>query len=1103
MHQIDASKIPQTNFRVKQKILGKSVFKITLKCIIFIILSLHICFYSKWSNFVGTLTQFKLFNFIEITTNSFSLIFSGLILLIITWDFLYNLIKTQKNKSIFRRLKFQGNEIEIFEKSDESYFDKYLNEVLYLFDNSNADVIVFEDMDRYNVNKIFQRLREVNTLINSKRGKAKKPLRFFYLIRDDIFISKDRTKFFDFIIPVVPVIDSSNSYNQFISHFKNGGVFDMFDQHFLQGISLYVDDMRILKNIYNEFMIYYDRIRTTEQDYNKLLAMIVYKNIFPRDFSDTQINKGFVSTLFNGKEEIIKDEVNRFNGEIEEIRQEIKIYEKEYLVNIDELNSTYTRRNYNGNSYVDVNNTEYIKRKKRIEFIQSGGIDSLKDNIQDLENKKSTLYSQRVQNIITRENIDTIFNINYKNFLNEENSFREIKSSNYFRLIKYLIRNGYIDETYEDYMTYFYPNSLTTNDKMFLRSVMDKKAKQWTYKINNAELVLSRLIETDFGEIEILNFSLFDYILDTKGVNSKYLIIFINQLKDKEYFSFMQQYFNAASNQTLYVESINKYWPSFFSEVIKRNGFSYKQTKEYILITLYYCDDKNIDELNSDNILTTFIASDPLFLDIEEPKVEKLIVQFSKLNIKFKQLNYDRSHKDLFYSIYNNKFYEFTFDNISLMIKHIYNIQNQDDIHHNNYSLVEADSTSKLFEYVNENIDLYMRIILDNCEGIITDNPHAVQELLNNEYIEISKRKEYIDYLQTQIELLENIQEKSFWDLFLEKKLICYSENNILNYYFKSGNGLNGILISFINDYNELLEFSSNDINSKYGENSSLAFFNSVIISQTIADEKYKSIIDDLNHEYHNFNIEGISDQKIKILIELGTIKMTAENIRFMRTAYINQLIYFIEYNISQYIAEIIDIEPILFTELICILDSNIEDDFKIDLISHTQEPITVISKKYSDDVKKYILLHNLDTSEIIPLIGNYQNQGDAIKEILRDLSKKYIGSIIDNNIDLSIELFEYLLSKEDISIESKLAIMTDNMIKFSKLQCENYIKIIGSKEHEKVFTGRPKLEITKINKRFLEKCKSKHWISDFYVENEVLKITRRKLHSSIGDSLL
>lgn len=50
--------------------------------------------------------------------------------------------------------------------------------------------------------------------------------------------------------------------------------------------------MRLLKNIYNEYRIYYDRIQGTELSCNKLLGMIIYKNLFPRDFSELQLGKG-------------------------------------------------------------------------------------------------------------------------------------------------------------------------------------------------------------------------------------------------------------------------------------------------------------------------------------------------------------------------------------------------------------------------------------------------------------------------------------------------------------------------------------------------------------------------------------------------------------------------------------------------------------------------------------------------------------------------------------------------------------------------------------------------------------------------------------------
>src|SRR5690606_32039 len=84
-----------------------------------------------------------------------------------------------------------------------------------------------------------------------------------------------------------------------------------------QGISLYIDDMRILKNIYNEFLVYKSRLNTIELNFNKLLALVTYKNIFPRDFSELQLSTGFVYTLFNKKRDFSKDEIITIEQKIE------------------------------------------------------------------------------------------------------------------------------------------------------------------------------------------------------------------------------------------------------------------------------------------------------------------------------------------------------------------------------------------------------------------------------------------------------------------------------------------------------------------------------------------------------------------------------------------------------------------------------------------------------------------------------------------------------------------------------------------------------------------------------------------------------------------
>ncbi len=176
IHQIPSDKISQTNFRVKRKIKRLDIAKSTVIILMLVLMILYFVFFKSWGNYVLSLPDNILKTILSYTISQYSLLISGIILTILLGIVIYGVVKIQKNKNVFRKLNFQGNEIEIFEESNDSYFDKYLNEVLYLFENSEVDAIVFEDMDRFNVNSIFERLREVNTLVNIRHiaGKGKR-----------------------------------------------------------------------------------------------------------------------------------------------------------------------------------------------------------------------------------------------------------------------------------------------------------------------------------------------------------------------------------------------------------------------------------------------------------------------------------------------------------------------------------------------------------------------------------------------------------------------------------------------------------------------------------------------------------------------------------------------------------------------------------------------------------------------------------------------------------------------------------------------------------------------------------------------------------------
>jgi hypothetical protein len=771
IHQISAKKIPQTNFRVKRTVSKWTSWGVAIGTVLFCLSLLYFFGFNKWQEYVEGLSATWLKKILLGSTNAECLLISGIIITGLMALLFFKIIQLQKNKGFFKRVSVQGNEIEIFEESNDSYFDKYLNEVLYLFESSDADVIIFEDMDRYNANQIFQRLREINTLINNRRiKKGKSPLRFFFLLRDDIFVSKDRTKFFDFIIPIVPIIDGSNSYDQFIAHFKDGGLFDLFNENFLQGISLYVDDMRILKNIYNEFVIYNKRISTTEQNPNKLLALIVYKNLFPRDFSDLQLNRGFIFNLFEKKDSFIANEKKKIQEQIALLENNIESIKNETLVSEEEIDLVYTNPPKSDAYRRTLRKfaNERDSRKKAIQERGENAVEKTNSKIADLKWQRQLLQNKKLYQIINRRNIETIFQSDYINEIGITNHFYEIKSSEYFPLLKYLVRNGFIDETYPDYMTYFYENSLSRIDKMFLRSVSDEQAKEYTYSLQKPEMVVPRLRIVDFDNEETLNFDLLSFLLQTQSRYHEQLDRLMLQIKNDKNFDFIAQFIASEKETPCFIKYINHVWAQLFESLIQESDYSDEKKIYFTLLSIYNSPNKDLLKMNKEGVLTDFITNHPDFLQIENPRIGRLIEVFKLLKIKFLFIEYSISEPNLWNEVYSNNLYELNWAMIGTILQNQYHITKDKSYSHKNLSLILSKDHEPLVSYIHENIDEYMEIMLQNCNNQISDTEETSLYVLNNEEITNEHIERYIDCLSTPISSLRSVDDISLWQKLIE-----------------------------------------------------------------------------------------------------------------------------------------------------------------------------------------------------------------------------------------------------------------------------------------------------------------------------------------------
>lgn len=1108
IHQISSEKIPQTNFRVKKTIESKNIINTTVEAISLLIAVTYFAFFGLWKGYVSALPDNWMKSILELSIHQYALIIDGLLLIGLLYIIIYGLVKIQKNKNVLRKLNLQGNEIEIFEESEESYFDKYLNEVLYLFENADADVIVFEDMDRFNASIIFERLREVNTLANIQLQKEnKKTLRFFYLLRDNIFVSKDRTKFFDYIIPVIPVVDSSNSYDQFISIFKKSGMFEKFDESFIQGLSLYVDDMRLLKNIYNEFLIYYNRLNITELDCNKMLAIIAYKNLFPRDFGDLQLNQGFLYALFNNKEQFIEYHIAEIRTIIEEKEKIIASSKSEHLQSIQELNvvfahkylGNYSWQNHDDNrlqnfveQHLNGNNlSNYYARQQELDTFLNTNIYQLNNEIFKLEQELIAIKNKQLYQIITRKNINKIFSVTSTNEIGKVTDYNEIKSSDYFDLLKYLIRNGYIDETYSDYMTYFYENSLSRIDKTFLRSVTDKKAKEYTYQLKNPQLVISRLKLVDFTQEEVLNFDLLTCLLHNISP-IEYLERYIDQLKNTTNFKFIGEFLDITKELPTYIKYLNIRWPEAFITAFKEKALSEKQIRRYSICSIYYSDDTTMELVNADKCLRDYISNTRDYLAIENPNIDKLIHGFTLLEVCFIGFDYDLLNNDLFHAVYNESLYEINSENLQLIQRVILGIKNDKDILHRNYTLLFSHPDSAITQYVNQNINKYLDVVLQISNGIILDDENVAIAILNNMNVTNEQKHTYIHALQMVITSVKEIKDSSLWPLLLDTEIVLFSVQNIMD-YFNAMKTLDESIVSYINRCNIDLDFSKTEYDSESKE----ALFDDLIICNSIENSKYTQILLSLEFYYTDFNVSNIVNDKISILIDTNIIRMSAETLVFIRENYPNQNLYFIRKNIDQYV-EIMVSDLFSQDELLQIIAWDISDELKIKMLEFTSDEISVIGMKYSTAVCLHILNNNFMKSDLIALFTSFEQRDAPIQLRILDFAISNIYNIIDNPSTVSEKLKDKLIDSELLNRNTKIDLLIsmihdfdENSIKevLFKLDLSDYIKIFDTR-------SRPKFDINDENEKLLTAFKNKGLIYNFEESPEkkgYYKIARQK----------
>ena len=225
------------------------------------------------------------------------------------------------SNSKLNKLNLKDAEIEVVENN--SIFNRHLDEILYFFQVTEYDVVIIEDLDRFGTPNIFLKLRELNQLINESKIVGRH-ITFIYAVKDDIFKDEERTKFFDYIITVIPVINPSNSKDKLKSALEAKGCGNEISDEDLSEMAFFIQDMRILTNIVFEYKQYRDKLcanQGVQLNKTKLLAMIVYKNYYPQDFALLHRRQGKIYECINSKVYFISQALKVIEGKENNLKQ--------------------------------------------------------------------------------------------------------------------------------------------------------------------------------------------------------------------------------------------------------------------------------------------------------------------------------------------------------------------------------------------------------------------------------------------------------------------------------------------------------------------------------------------------------------------------------------------------------------------------------------------------------------------------------------------------------------------------------------------------------------------------------------------------------------
>lgn len=860
---------------------------------------------------------------------------------------LWNVIK--HTRTILHRIsamKFRNTEVVLNKDEEKSILNHYIDEIIYYFEATEKNVVVLEDLDRFNHYEIFTKLREINYLINNC-DKIQHKVVFIYALKDDIFKDTDRTKFFDFIIPIIPIINSSNSGEIFrheLPVITKNAIKDYSTQiteELVDDLSLFIDDMRLIYNIVNEYKIYSQIVVKNKLIANRLLTIIVYKNLYPDDFAALSRNEGVLYNLVREQRNTYREElIQNYQNQIKEKQARLKeIDTKDRTLSEKELRLVYLTQIVNHLNRLFVG---FLIGKKKYSISQCAENDTLFQQVilmQDVQYtyQQESNYYQRSENLKvdwaliqneinpkqTYEQRLALLHQSEISSLNQEikeleHNIEECKHWTICELLNHkkiketdktnatdrqtqldfiniALRNDYINENYWEYISIYHEGSLTPSDKEFVLNVKVHRNTPFNHPLQRNDNVLAALTK-EYGtrpltETYALNNDLMDYILSETG--DLYITPYIQTTIRKK--DFIMQYIERGKNLDLFLNNICIQWPLFWDFICEHKS---TEINKYLRLILENVLEDNLVSFFKDRNEHINRFADFMLLNVDEQKKHDII---EKLDLHFEDLNPDTSIDDKRY-IYETCAYALRPKVMRVIISAM---PNWDERMYNtrNFSYIKEEYP-KMFEYIQNNIAEYICNVflqLEENSDILQDD---FVDLLNNENIKDEQKKLIISQCNIKIEgvsVIESVALRS--EICRQNKMTATWENVrcILN---SQEVNLAEECIAFLNvieNAEQLSEQKLTDELDVLDDSDKTTISYTIIHFADLTIGAYSLLLHAFIGSYSSFKKDTLDEYRMRLLIDNKLVSTNKAAYLYLKGNYNGLHIYLLEKNVAEF----------------------------------------------------------------------------------------------------------------------------------------------------------------------------------------------------------